>query len=444
MKKTLSNSTALIDQLKAIERLIEANALEQAAKQLNQLAAANAADPRVFLLASRLAEAARNPGGVLQAARTAYGLAPHWPVTGIHLAEVFAAQGHKVDAIALAKQAVSQATALESLDAELLNKAIGVAQRVGELESALQWLDIAQEMNPANPSTLYKIGLVQSALGQYAQSVITLTKALEIDSENRSIRIARLRSAIAVGNLAIALTDSNTLLALEPGNAELVFYHEVAQGKTPSTQPSVMVSQLFDSIADNYDQRWVVELHYKLPRDIALRIHEWYPDRKEDILDLGCGTGLLGACLGPIEGVLVGVDVSEKMMALAARHGVYDKFHHVNLVDALKATPDNLYNLITALDVLIYVGELDDIVSNAHRILVPGGRLVFACETQTEGSQDFSLTAGFADVGIEETAIRSESGLAVPGFLAIAQKSNDVAVKKTGQRSTKNAKPANP
>ena len=180
-------------------------------------------------------------------------------------------------------------------------------------------------------------------------------------------------------------------------------------------------------------------LKYELPREVAHK-YDWHPDRKCDILDLGCGTGLLGACLGSMEGVLVGVDLSAKMIEQASQHRVYDRFHHVNLLDALHATPGDLYRIIAALDVLNYVGNLDTVLADAYRILLPGGRLVFSCEVGVASEVDYVLQdtyhyahgygyvnrllhkAGFGSVEISDLVLRHEATQPVQGFLVIASK----------------------
>ena len=196
-------------------------------------------------------------------------------------------------------------------------------------------------------------------------------------------------------------------------------------------------------------------------------ISAWYPEHDADVLDLGCGTGLLGACLGRTKGVLVGVDLSQRMIDQASRHNVYDSFHHVNVLDALAATPENLYHVITALDVFIYVGSLDVAIPNAHRILLPEGRLVFSCEAEVDSEDDFSLKptyrythkrsyverllkdAGFEHITIEDRVLRLEGKLPVAGFLVTAQKQaleqeKAPTAKKTVRRSPKSAKPVPP
>ena len=102
----------------------------------------------------------------------------------------------------------------------------------------------------------------------------------------------------------------------------------------------------------------VAGLKYQLPRRIAELLVQTWPDRRFNLLDLGCGTGLLGLYLGPIEGHIIGVELSQKMIDQATRHGVYSRFHRVNLRDALAATPADHYEAIVCADVLPYVGDL--------------------------------------------------------------------------------------
>ena len=158
------------------------------------------------------------------------------------------------------------------------------------------------------------------------------------------------------------------------------------------------------------------------------------------VLDLGCGTGVLGLYLGRIEGFLIGVDCSRQMVQQAKRHGVYDRFHTVNLHDALAETPDALYHVITALDVFIYAGALQQAIPNAHRILRPGGHFIFSCETAPEGGAELVLqtngryahrrdhveqlcrNAGFVRVDVEDVVLRKENDQPVHGFVITAHK----------------------
>jgi predicted TPR repeat methyltransferase len=128
------------------------------------------------------------------------------------------------------------------------------------------------------------------------------------------------------------------------------------------------------------------------------------------------------------------------MIDQAARHNVYDRFHTVNLHDALRETPDGLYQVIAALDVFIYAGDVTEAIPNALRVLVPGGMMVFSFETAPEQGADLVLqpsgryahkrshiealckAAGFASVEVRDTELREENHQPVNGFVVTACK----------------------
>jgi predicted TPR repeat methyltransferase len=443
MQPPYSLADPYLVQLKSIEQQIEQNQLQEAALQLNLLVKTNSHDPRLFLLGSRLAEAAGNPDGMLVAARKAHDLTPQWPVASIHLASVLATRGEAEEAMSLAGQALQQSAAQgipRPDQTELLTKAAVVAQRLNLHAQALQWLRQAEQLNPNEPSIRYKIGLTLNHIGEPASAIEIFTDMLLQQPGSAALLSARMQACLGAQQTAQAIRDGEALLAMEPANEEYRFYLDVALGITPKTLPVALVSSLVDGYADGFDHHLVVQLQYKLPRDVAQLIMQWHPDREADVLDLGCGSGLLGACLGPMEGVLVGVELSGQMIEQAQRHHVYDSFHQVNLLDALKATPDDLYHVITALDVLIYVGSLDTVIPDALRILLPGGRFVFSCETGVDGASDFALQstyrythqfsyverllkqAGFEDIAVEDRILRLEAGQPVQSFLVTARK----------------------
>ncbi|MDP2000882.1 MAG: methyltransferase domain-containing protein [Rhodoferax sp.] len=435
MKKPYSQAAEHIAQLKAIELLINKMQLQQAAQQLTRLTATAGHDPRLFLLGSRLAEAAGNPDGTLAAARKAHQLAPEWPTAAVYLAGVLASRDEAEEAMALAGKSLQG-----SNDAALLIQAAAVAQRVSQFGQSLQWLQLAEKITPTDVALKHQIARTLADSGDHAGAIAIFTELLQKKPNSPVVLMDRLRVYLTAEKNEQAILDAEALLAMEPDNAVYHFYLDRARGLTPPTQPAALVADLFDGFAQRYDRYWAVQLHYKLPRDVAQMIKEWHPDRQGDVLDLGCGTGLMGACLGPIEGVLVGVDLSGQMIAQAGRHHVYDGFHQVNLLDALEATPENLYHVITALDVLNYVGNLDSVIPNAHRILLPGGRFVFSCETSATEEADYTLSgtyrythqrgyvqrlleeAGFKNVVIEDRVLRYEAELPVQGFLVTAQK----------------------
>ena len=440
MKTTYSNADAFIAQLKNIEELIIQNQLQDAAKKLNVLGKTDSHDPRLFILGSRLAQASGNAAGMLQAARKAHELAPEWPIATIRLAKVLEEQQQVPEAIKMADAAIEQATQQSTLDVGLLSHASAIAQRQGYISLALKWLDTAEKLQPEDLIIRLQTARAFDVADKHEQAIARFTSLMEHLPGNADLLSSRMHSYLKSNQMDMAIVDGEELVKLQPDDERHRFFLSYARGENPKNQPAGVISTLFDGYADRFDKHLVVQLQYRLPQDVANMIHSWHPDRKGDVLDLGCGTGLLGACLGPIQGVLVGVDLSIEMIDKAIAHKVYDKFHHVDVSAALKATPADQYHVIAALEVFVYIGNLDEIVPNAFRILVPGGRFIFSCELAEEGENDFNLQqtfrythqtkylkrlmeeTGFEELVLDERSVRMHAGEPVSGLLVIGRK----------------------
>lgn len=433
---TTTPADPIAKRLQTVQHLITSGKLSEAADRLNAVAKSAPMDPRVYLLGMRLGEAAGNPQRAEEAARRAVELEPTWPVGITEYAALLARQGRFDEALALGRRAV----ALDPRNVQVLAMMADVAQDAQQLELALQWQSQLAEVMPQNAGVRLLIATNLRRLGRQDEAIQRYDELLAVQPDDSAALLGRAQAHHAKGDDTAAMQDCEALLAREPGNPEYLFLQALVSGQTPASQPDAVVKGLFDPIAHSFDEHLVVGLKYKLPKQVAEMIKGWYPALKLNVLDLGCGTGLLGACLGRVDGFLIGVDLSEQMTAQAIRHHVYDRFHHVNVLDALRETPASLYDVIAALDVFIYVGDLTAAIPDAHRILVPGGRFVFSCETAAEDEADLVLrptgryahkrsqvealcrAAGFAEVAIQDCDLRLEQDQPIAGFLVVATK----------------------
>ena len=195
----------------------------------------------------------------------------------------------------------------------------------------------------------------------------------------------------------------------------------------------------FNRVAHSYDRR-MKELGYRLPERLALELAGPLAATAPatlDVLDGGCGTGLCGRTVKRWAKRLVGVDLAENMLRLAANRGCYDRLERADLIEhCLNAQGD--YDLCILLEVLTYFGDISELVSAVRQALRPGGHLVASLEALDASTEyllmpngryrhnldhvyGFLAQAGF-DVGERQSVIlRIEKGSPIWGELILAR-----------------------
>ncbi|MFN4117196.1 tetratricopeptide repeat protein [Acidovorax sp.] len=410
--------------------------LKNAALTLNKANRQWPQDPRVFMLGGLLAEKSGNVKGAFEALRKSVALAPDWGPGLLELALLLARQNQFKEAVETAEKVAL----IEPRNLQVLAGVVDIAHRAGHAEMAVRHLRRGLELVPGDVMLRRLLARDLSELGQHEESIALWTALVAENPQDPQSLIGRVQACIAAGQPAQAEQNTAALLQLAPDDVVYQYYAQLARGETPAQQPAELTRPMFDNMAEFYDLHVVRGLKYQLPKQVGDQILARHPDKKINVLDLGCGTGLLGVCLGRLDGALVGVDPSMKMIEQAARHNVYDRFHTVNLHDALRETPDALYQVIAALDVFIYAGDVSEAIPNAHRVLAPGGMMVFSFEAAPEQGPDLVLlpsgryahkrshvealcqAAGFATVEVRDTALREENRQPVNGFVVTACK----------------------
>jgi len=97
------------------------------------------------------------------------------------------------------------------------------------------------------------------------------------------------------------------------------------------------------------------------------------PAAGEAILDLGCGTGHLTAQLAARGARVVGIDLSQEMIATARQHYPDLSFE---IADARKLAYDQEFDGVLSNAVLHWVPEAAAVAAGVARALKPGGRFV--------------------------------------------------------------------
>ncbi|MHB8536159.1 MAG: tetratricopeptide repeat protein [Sulfuricaulis sp.] len=389
------------------------------------------------------------------------------------LAHALIQQGDLSEALAACKHAIELAPNNPDACTSMGN----LLHRQGQFEQSLSWYQRALALNPTVIQTMINLSLSLKALGRYNEAADWIGRALAIapgsailhyalainhleqhrhDDAAKSLRDAfRLdpgyleagRQLAAVlrhqNKLAEAIEVYHRILAKHPDDISSRFYLSALQGvATDAKLPTELLRETYEqqAIADSFDQALIHRLEYRLPQRLGEVVRRVVGDvtNRLDVLDLGCGTGLYGTELRSVARTLSGVDLSSKMAEKARQKAVYDTLIVDDLVSFLEKCQQS-YDLIVAMDVLVFFGDLGEIVKWCHTILRPHGILAFDVE-KTDGAEpwhfhpyghyahtanyirELATTLGFDEVHFEETQIRKEADEQQYGYLCLYRK----------------------
>jgi predicted TPR repeat methyltransferase len=223
----------------------------------------------------------------------------------------------------------------------------------------------------------------------------------------------------------------------EPQWDAVIAYLEAAEtgAPEPARTADAYVSALFDAYAASFDEKLRGALSYRAPEHVLEAVREALGGRGGvTVLELGCGTGLAGLLLRPLARHLTGIDLSEGMLARARERGVYDALHAGEVTAWLTASAAS-YELVVAVDVLVYFGALDALFAAVARRVEPGGLFAFTAEKGVEPGYRLQPTgryvhhvdylracardAGLAPVLEREAVLRTEEGEPVIGHVVV-------------------------
>jgi 2-polyprenyl-6-hydroxyphenyl methylase/3-demethylubiquinone-9 3-methyltransferase len=103
------------------------------------------------------------------------------------------------------------------------------------------------------------------------------------------------------------------------------------------------------------------------------------------VLDIGCGGGILSESVARLGGVVVGVDVTEKNLAVARLHAQWNGL----AIDYCRADVEQLaaagevYDLVLNMEVVEHVEQRPDFLAQCGRLVRPGGVMVVATINRT-------------------------------------------------------------
>lgn len=266
----------------------------------------------------------------------------------------------------------------------------------------------------------------------------------KIDEEALAEAYNRALTLEKAGDVDAAVKAYEEVLAIDPDDhgGATVRIASMGRGETPVKAPDAYVETLFDQHAEVFEDVLVEQLGYHVPMLVRQHLQALGLGPFKRMLDLGCGTGLTGGTLRDIVADITGIDISENMVEIAHEKDIYETLFVAEAEDFLEDNDEEPFDLVTATDVLPYVGALEPLFFGAAENMKSGGLFIFSSETLPDeimGGRPYMvgphqrfahsqayvrerLTAtGFELIEITDINVRMEDGRPTPGHLVIAR-----------------------
>ncbi|HED34791.1 MAG TPA: tetratricopeptide repeat protein [Gammaproteobacteria bacterium] len=275
------------------------------------------------------------------------------------------------------------------------------------------------------------LGRIDEAIEHYKKSIVLLPSEPDLYNNLSCLYQRENRPEEAAECLRV-------LLKLTPDDVVSRHSLNALEGSTTETAPAEYVRELFDNYADDFDSHLVDKLGYHTPEMLLKAILSSITKHNDlAVLDLGCGTGLMGDILHEYCAHLSGVDLAPKMIDQARNRGIYHELAVGDVLEFMGSRGDASLDLVVAADVFVYIGKLDALFCEARRLLSSGGIFSFSVEVAFEKDVDFLLNEtgryshsksylnalqasyGFSEEYFEKAHIRNNHGKPVYGYLCV-------------------------
>jgi predicted TPR repeat methyltransferase len=135
------------------------------------------------------------------------------------------------------------------------------------------------------------------------------------------------------------------------------------------------VADRYDEWAQGYDDD-LTSWSYRAPTVVAETVVTRLP-AAGSLLDVGCGTGLVGRALRArgFVGQIRGLDISQASLEIAQQCGAYDSLEHADLQQRLSVGTDSI-DAVVCVGVMTYLPQVEAVWREFARVTRPGGLVV--------------------------------------------------------------------
>jgi predicted TPR repeat methyltransferase len=273
-------------------------------------------------------------------------------------------------------------------DFERPHHGLGVAlAQQGNIDESIANFEAALRLRPEYPEAHQGLGAIYHRTGNFEKAAAHYVSAI---AQRPTFLEARFEYAALLekkGETKEAIEQYRVIQKYRPDLEDLGFHIAALEGRTiPGQAPSSYLVGYFDKYASSFDQHLTQTLNYKGPQLLLDAVNALNLPTSLDVLDLGCGTGLVGQAFKPLARRLVGIDISPAMLQRARQRGIFDELIQDDLAAGLRKLSGDgrappAFDLAVSADVFIYFGHLAPVFALISKALRPRGHLAFVTES---------------------------------------------------------------
>ncbi|MFC1523343.1 methyltransferase domain-containing protein [Thermodesulfobacteriota bacterium] len=273
---------------------------------------------------------------------------------------------------------------------------------------------------PQRGDAFNRLGNTLNSQGEHEVALAAFEQALAINPDHAGAYSNLGNTLNALGRTEEAAWAYFSSLQKDPGNSTARHMFSALTGQPSDRPPTKYIKDLFDQYANRFDFHLVNRLRYQVPARLFRVVKRVCGEstRFENVVDLGCGTGLAGMFFKQMSKHIIGVDLSGKMLEKAGEKKIYHELIQRELVHYLSST-DRKFDLFVAADVFAYVGELSELFTKVRDCSQAGACMAFSTEKCM--GKDFKLRSagryahsrGYIETLADEHGFKVESCSAV-------------------------------